>query len=86
MGIASIADRGKALELKLIAEHPLSGELLVVLAEQWAGKINFQNKKDFVIRIYVDSVSKKEKIDILLEFLSQAGDLLQEEKERTLQK
>lgn len=76
LGIASIIFKPGHFEIKLALNHRLEGEHLIKLLQAWPGKINFYNKKEFMIKVYVNCVSKKARIEELLKFLTQAGEIV----------
>ncbi|MEG1501376.1 MAG: TRCF domain-containing protein, partial [Clostridiales bacterium] len=88
--ILSIIQKDKRLELKLAPDHPLEGDHLISISNKWGKRINFYNKKDFIIQLNIADILKevkgssqeknhrqdKEKMNFLLRFLKDLLDLL----------
>ncbi len=74
----SIMQKKDWLELRFCDFHALKGEHLVKISSQWNKQVAFVNKKDFVIRLYDQSLPAEDILQLLWSFLLFVFQLLQE--------
>ncbi len=77
--IISIFQRPAHIEIKMAESHPLSGEQLQKIAIKWAKRINFNNKKAFIISLRTGDLTETiAKVELLIEFLIDLNEIYEQ--------